>query len=77
MAAPVAGHVEVLVTWNTKDFDCEFIRRHALRVTDPDEYLCALYEEFPDELLASITRLADSKRRPPMAPADIVRPNLA
>lgn len=35
--------------------------------------LCTLYEEFPDELLASITRLAVGKRRPPMAPADIAK----
>lgn len=26
----------------------------------PDEYLCALYEELPDEVLATITRLAAS-----------------
>jgi predicted nucleic acid-binding protein len=54
MAAAVAGQVECLVTWNTKDFDCEFSRKHTIRITDPDEYLCALYEEFPDELLATV-----------------------
>jgi predicted nucleic acid-binding protein len=72
MAAAVAGRVEALVTWNKKDFDCGFIRRHAVRVADPDEYLCTLHEEFPDELLATITQLAAGKRRPRMAPADVV-----
>jgi hypothetical protein len=72
MAAAVAGQVELIITWNDKDFDCEFSRKHAIRIMDPDEYLCALYEEFPDELLATVTRLAASKRRPPMAAVDVV-----
>jgi predicted nucleic acid-binding protein len=72
MAAAVAGQVESLVTWNIKDFDCGFTRKHAIRIVDPNEYLCALYEEFPDEVLATITRLAASKRRPPMTLVELV-----
>jgi hypothetical protein len=72
MAAAVAGQAESLVTWNIKDFDCGFTRKHAIRIVDPDEYLCALYEEFPDEVLATITRLAASKRRPPMTLVELV-----
>ena len=72
MAAAVAGQAESLVTWNIKDFDCEFTRKHAIRIVDPNEYLCALYEEFPDEVLATITRLAASKRRPPMTLVELV-----
>lgn len=36
MAAAVAGQVESLVTWNIKDFDCEFTRKHAMRIVDPN-----------------------------------------
>jgi hypothetical protein len=72
IAAAVAGQVEVLVTWNKKDFDCGFTRKHTIRIVDPDEYLCLLNEEFPEELLATITRLAASKRRPPMTPVELV-----
>jgi hypothetical protein len=39
---------------------------------DPDQYLCGFYEEFPDEVLATIIRLAASKRRPPMTPDELV-----
>src|ERR1700733_10945338 len=53
MAAAVAGQVELLVTWNSKDFDCGFSRKHVIRIVDPDEYLCSLYEEFPDEVLST------------------------
>jgi hypothetical protein len=45
----------LLVTWNNKDFDCGFTRKHAIKIVDPDQYLCAIYEEFPDEVLATIT----------------------
>ena len=68
MAAAVAGRAESLVTWNAKDFDCGFIRKHAIKVMDPDEYLCALYDEFPVEVVATIAKLAASKRRPAMTP---------
>ena len=72
MAAAVAGQVESLVTRNGKDFDCGFARKHTIRIVDPNEYLCALYVELPDEVLATIIRLAASKRRPPMTPAKLV-----
>jgi excisionase family DNA binding protein len=72
MAAEVAAQVEALVTWNEKDFSCGLLKNNAVRVVTPDDYLCALYEEFPDEILGAITRLAAGKRRPPMMPADII-----
>jgi excisionase family DNA binding protein len=72
MAAAVAGQVEFLVTWNGKDFDCEFTRKHAIKIVDPNQYLCGLYEELPDEVLATIMRLAAGKRRPPMTPVELV-----
>jgi excisionase family DNA binding protein len=73
MAAAVAGQVEALVTWNKKDFNCGFITKHAIKVVAPDEYLCALYDELPAEVLATITRLAAGKHRPPMTPAEVIR----
>ena len=72
IAAAVAAQVEVLVTWNDKHFNCGFSRRNTLRIMNPDEYLCALYEELPDEVLVTISRLAASKRRPPMTPVELV-----
>jgi excisionase family DNA binding protein len=72
MAAAVAGRVESLVTWNAKDFDCGFTRKHALKIVDPDQYLCALYEELQDEVLAAIIHLAASKNRPSMTPLELI-----
>jgi predicted nucleic acid-binding protein len=72
MAAAVAGRVEVIITWDEKDFVCDFIKNHAVTVVDPDTYLCSLYQEFPQEVLGTITRIAAGKRRPPMTASDIV-----
>jgi predicted nucleic acid-binding protein len=47
MAAALAGQVEVLVTWNSKDFDCGFTKKHAMRIMDPNVYLCVLYRCLP------------------------------
>ncbi len=68
MTAAVAGRVETLITWNEKDFSCDFMRNHAVPVVNPDDYLCTPFEELPDEVLAVITRIAAGKRRPPMSP---------
>jgi excisionase family DNA binding protein len=72
MAAAVAGRVEAIVTWNEKDFSCDFIKNHAVAMVNPDAYLCALYGEFPQEVLGTIKRIAAGKRRPPMTPSVIV-----
>jgi excisionase family DNA binding protein len=71
MAAAVAGQAETIVTWNEKDFACDFLKNHAVTVVNPDTYLCSLFEEFPQEVLGTITRIAAGKRRPPMTPSDI------
>ncbi|MBO0804078.1 MAG: PIN domain-containing protein [Nocardiopsaceae bacterium] len=72
MAAAVAAGADALVTWNEKDFTCDFMKDHAVPVMDPDAYLCSLYDEFPDEVASTITRLAAEKRRPPLMPSDLV-----
>jgi hypothetical protein len=65
MAAAVAGQAESLVTWNAKDFDCGFTRKHAIKIMDSDEYLYALYDDFHDRC---------SQRLQGSPPASIDRP---
>ncbi len=48
------------------------MKNHGVTVVNPDVYLCSLYTEFPAEVLETITRLAASKRRPPMTPSGII-----
>jgi hypothetical protein len=72
MAAAVAAGADALVTWNRKDFTCDFIRNSNVQVVDPDDYLCSLWDEFPDEVVETIRRLAAEKRRPSLTPEELV-----
>jgi hypothetical protein len=70
-AAAVVGRADTLITWNLADFPADALAAHGIAVTKPDPYLCALSERYPDELRATITRMAAGKRRPPMTPFDL------
>lgn len=72
MAAAIAGGAQAIITWNRSDFPAEPLAAHGLQVHAPDEYLCGLIDAWPDEVLATVVRLAAEKRRPPMAPADLI-----
>src|SRR5262249_21994431 len=71
IAAAVAGRAEAIVTWNRSDFPPESLGGLGLRVVDPDTYLQELLAGVPGEVVATIQRLADEKRRPPMTAADM------
>jgi hypothetical protein len=43
-----------------------------VHITDPDTYLCALATDLPDEVLTTIVRLAETKRRPPISKAQLL-----
>jgi hypothetical protein len=47
------------------------MKNYSVAAMNPDVYLCALYEEFPAELLDVIIRLTAGKRCPPLTPGDI------
>jgi predicted nucleic acid-binding protein len=71
MAAAISGQASVLVTWNLSDFPAEPLAASGLRVTDPDQYLCELLDQFPQEVTATVVRLAGEKRRPPKTSTDL------
>jgi predicted nucleic acid-binding protein len=72
MAAAIAGGARVLVTWNRSDFPTEPLSQHGLRVMDPDDYLCQLVDDVPDEVAATVVRLAGEKQRPRMSTLELV-----
>ncbi|MFF3554304.1 PIN domain-containing protein [Streptomyces tsukubensis] len=65
-AAALAAGAHTLVTWNLADFPAEPMAVRGLQVVDPDTYLCALHDEWPDEVTAVVVSLAAEKRNPPM-----------
>lgn len=71
IAAAVAGRAKWIITWNRRDFPDEPLGALGLRVTDPDAYLQELLAEVPGEVVATVVRLADEKRRPPLTAHDL------
>ncbi len=71
MAAAIAGAASAIVTWNRADFPAEPLARLGLRICDPDEYLCELFGDLPDEVSATVARLAAEKRRPPLSAREL------
>jgi predicted nucleic acid-binding protein len=71
MAAAVKGRAHALLTWNLDDFPAVPLAAMGVRVTDPDHYLRDLLDEFPQEVTATVVRLASEKRRPPKTPHDL------
>ena len=71
MAAALAGGAREILTWNRGDFPAEPLSALGLRVVDPDTYLQELLAELPAEVVATLVRLADEKRRPPRTPEDL------
>lgn len=61
-----------MVTWNLADFPATFLGRQGLSVSTPDAYLCSLLSRSPREVTDVLVRMAAGRRRPPMAPLDIV-----
>lgn len=72
IAAAIAGQAEVIVTWNISDFPVGPLGELGLRVMDPDQYLQELVGEVPGEVVATVVRLSNEKRRPPLTPYDLV-----
>jgi predicted nucleic acid-binding protein len=71
MAAAIAGGAAAIVTWNHADFPAEALASRGVRVCTPEDYLCDLFDDWPDEVLDTVIRLAGEKRRPPMTPVDL------
>ena len=72
IAATVERLGAELLTRNRKHFPEEPLAERGVRVMDPDDYLCELTHEVPDEVAATVVRLAAEKQRPPKTPADLL-----
>ena len=72
MAAAIAAKVDALVTANTADFPVAPLAALGLRVVGPDTYLNEVFDDFPDEVIAAIVRIAAEKTRPSKTPAEIL-----
>jgi predicted nucleic acid-binding protein len=63
IAAAVAGRASAIITWNRSDFPAGPIGKLGIRVLDPDVYLLELLADIPDEVVATVERVAYERRQ--------------
>jgi hypothetical protein len=67
LAAAIRGRVDVIVTYNLKDFPTKVLAPYGIEVQHPDEFLTHLVDLAPGIVLAALQRLRQSLKNPPVA----------
>jgi hypothetical protein len=67
LAAAIRGRVDVIVTYNLKDFPTKALAPYGVGVQHPDEFLTHLLDLAPGIVLAALQRLRQSLKNPPVA----------
>lgn len=68
LAAAVAGHADVIVTANTRDFPESSRSPFRIDVQSPDEFLCYLWSLAPETVIAILRERAAGLSRPAQTP---------
>ena len=72
LAAAVACHAEVIVTYNLKDFPRSALSDFHVEAQSPDEFLTDLFDLDPNVMLRILQEQARDLKSPPMAFADFI-----
>jgi hypothetical protein len=70
LAAAIRGRVDVIVTYNTKDFPEKVVSSHGIAAQHPDEFLSHVLDLAPGTVLAALQRLRQSLKSPPIEIGD-------
>lgn len=63
LAAAIAGHADVIVTVNAKDFPRNILAEEGLSRSDPDDFLVGLYASAPDAVERAVAAVHDEANR--------------
>jgi predicted nucleic acid-binding protein len=63
LAAAIAGHADVIVTVNAKDFPRDILAEEGLSRADPDAFLLGLFEGSPDPVAAAVADVHSEANR--------------
>lgn len=66
LAAAIRGRVDVIVTYNLRDFPLKAVAAYGIEVQHPDEFLSHLLNLAPGTVLATLQRLRQALRNPPV-----------
>ena len=67
LAAAIHAGCDRIITWNIADFPASTLEVHGLKTQTPDEFLCELLRDFPQDMLDSLKRQRTNLNRPPLA----------
>jgi hypothetical protein len=62
-AAAIKCAPAVLVTWNIDDFDADELASHGVTLSDPDAFLCRIFDREPEDVSAASERAHSFVRR--------------
>ncbi|MFO5473828.1 MAG: putative toxin-antitoxin system toxin component, PIN family [Dolichospermum sp.] len=65
LAAAVIAKADIIVTTNLKDFDHKALTPWNVKAQSPDDFLCELFNEYPDEMVQVIQNQVQRYRRHP------------
>lgn len=71
-AAAAARAPAIIITAKTADFPAEPLAKFGVSVRRPDDYLCGLLHDHPDDIANIIIDMAASRQHPPTTPPEIL-----
>ncbi len=66
LAAAIQGSVQIILTYNLKDFPTKIIKEYSVKAEHPDMFLHHLLQQYPEQFCVAIKRLRLSLKHPPV-----------
>ena len=70
LAAAIASGAPVIVTFNRRDFPRSTLADYGIRAVHPDDFLCGLYDDAPEQFRSAIGQILDRLKNPPRSWAE-------
>ncbi|CAN7672415.1 PIN domain-containing protein [Phyllobacterium sp. LjRoot231] len=72
VAVGISASASVIVTWNTRDFPSEELRKYGLSRQTPDDFLFDLYRQFPEVVVTVIANARRNLRKTGLSAAEFI-----
>jgi len=72
LAASIVGKVDVIVTYNTKDFPQSYVSKYHIEVVDPDTFIVNLIDLNPELALRAIQKQSERLKDPPKTVSEVI-----
>ncbi|GIF99985.1 PIN domain-containing protein [Catellatospora citrea] len=72
VAAAIAAGAHSIITWNLRDFPADRLAAYGLQAQTPDDFVCALIEEFRPVVWSCIQQIADARVMRPQTAQDVL-----